>query len=435
MEWPRNPARLSPAGESGYGVKMSYVGRVYRGVNSHRFRKQLSAAADRAARTNTAVATYLGLHPLSVSLTTVRYGSQRRFVNLLLPSIKPKSIFAGVRTAVEVAVDVAERYGADLRVVTFNSVNTRSENEEIRSIVKADFGGAVIREIRSVLDVQALEIGAEDLWIPTHWTTAHAVDVACRIGSIDPSRVLYLIQDYEVGFLPMGTNASLAAATYQAGFQALVNSEPLRQYLETAESVPTSPLRTFAPRLDLDRLRSLPVDGSAPSSGRRVLFYGRPSKPRNMFNLGVAALRRVSSSLDDPTLTPEFASIGEDHPDIPLGGGVQLRSIGRVGWNDYFRHLAQADVVLSLQATPHPSHPPLDAVVSGGRAVTNELGGTRDALHPRLVAVQADPDSLARALAQLLVSPDLARDEYDDAFVKRLGLPLSEALDNVVFPS
>src|SRR5690606_24371666 len=83
---------------------------------------------------------------------------------------------------------------------------------------------------------------------------------------------------------------------------------------------------------------------------------------------------------------------------IDLGGSHSLVSLGRLPWDGYFTRLATTDVVLSLQQSPHPSHPPFDAAISGAVAVTNEFHGTRAGLHPRIVAVPATTAALAEAL-------------------------------------
>ncbi len=135
----------------------------------------------------------------------------------------------------------------------------------------------------------------------------------------------------------------------------------------------------------------------------RVLFYGRPSKHRNLFRLGVAALRVAVQELADDGLRVEFHSAGEQHGDVELDGGrgdTKLVSHGTMPWDDYFRFIASTGVVLSLQHSPHPSHPPFDGAISGARVVTNEFRGTRAALHPNLTRWPADARSLGLAVAE-----------------------------------
>ncbi len=134
-------------------------------------------------------------------------------------------------------------------------------------------------------DVLDTTFGDDDVWIATHWKTAHPIDVAVTAGVIGRERVVYLVQDYEPGFSPWSTEYAVAASTYRAGFRMLVNSEPLRRYLAEVEALDVPRERTFAPHLDLELLDRV-ADARRHEDVVRVLFYGRPSKHRNLFRLG-----------------------------------------------------------------------------------------------------------------------------------------------------
>jgi hypothetical protein len=188
--------------------------------------------------------------------------------------------------------------------------------------------------------------------------------------------------------------------------------------------------RTFAPHLDLDLLRDVAAARSR-SEEVTVFFYGRPSKHRNLFRLGVAALRVAAAELGGDTAV-RFRSAGEKHRDVDLGNGHKLESLGALPWDDYFTFISSANVVLSLQHSPHPSHPPFDAAISGARAVTNEFYDTRSGLHPRLEAVGTDPESLGHAVAAAIRS-DRAEGPggFRDVDPGRLGGSLDAAVSSV----
>ncbi|GAB3578077.1 hypothetical protein GCM10027579_01110 [Calidifontibacter terrae] len=125
--------------------------------------------------------------------------------------------------------------------------------------------------------------------------------------------------------------------------------------------------------------------------------------------------------------------MGSSDP-LDLGPAGRAELLGRLSWSDYFDVLRRGQVLLSLQATPHPSHPPLDMVLAGGISVTNELRGTRGELHPRLHAVDPDPESLAMAVVQAL---EAGRDSAEDAvstqhMVESLGTPFESAVRAVL---
>jgi hypothetical protein len=268
----------------------------------------------------------------------------------------------------------------------------------------------------------------DDIWIATHYKTAHAVQVACEVGTISSERVVYLIQDYEPGFVAWSTESVLAEATYRAGFLPVVNSMPLWEYLtgEAGLDIPRDVV--FAPAFEEDRLREAAAARRRTPTAR-VLYYGRRSKHRNLFELGVSAIKAAALELGDDVGRTEFVSLGEPHDDIPLPGGAVLTSRGRLAWAEYFAFLPTVDVALSLQQSPHPSHPPFDAAISGGLAVTNDFAGTRGQLHPRITAAPADTASLAAALITAIRSSwDAEPGEYRPVAAGSLG----GGLDDVV---
>lgn len=378
---------------------------------------------------------YEGLNPYSLVLSEVKIDSNLpRSINLVLPAISAKGIFAGIRTAVDVAVRLAKSTDSHLRIISFRGPLSSADGAAVKNLISAEFSMPdELVTIVSPVSLPSLRVRNEDIWVATYWTTAHALDISARLNRIDRSRVMYLIQDYEPSFLPASTESFLASSTYHAGFVPLVNSMPLYETLRRVESLDLQPADVFAPQLDLCRLHEAANLRKNGPQLRHVLFYGRPDKPRNMFNLGIASLRRAASILPTDTAW-RFASAGQDLPRISLGSTRSLEPLGRLSWNEYFHVLSQTRLLLSLQASPHPSHPPLDMVVSGGIAVTNELGETRESLHERLLAVRGDPDILGRTIAEELLRLDGQEivPDYDERFVRQLGKPIYLAIDSAL---
>jgi len=348
-------------------------------------------------------------------------------VNLLLPEIKSRSIFAGIRTALACGSLLAQNTVGALRIISYGPKMLKKDISAIVNTIESDLARPGLNiEFLSGWKLNGEIFSAQDIWVATYWSTAHALDVACRSNLLDPSRVVYLVQDYEPGFFSGSTESAMARATYHAGFSLLVNSEPLRAYLESEEDIEIDPSYVFRPELDIDRL-GLAAERRKKQSSTLIGFYGRPSKPRNAFKLGVAALRSAERSLRLAGTRATFISVGEYHRTIPIGD-AQLPSCGKLEWSDYFQLLSRLDVMLSLQQSPHPSHPPLDAVASGGYAVTNEIRGTRRGLSKRLYAVPADPVLLGSAIvdatAAVAQSP---RATFDHQFIASLGDSLETA--------
>jgi len=357
------------------------------------FRRRAARSVLAAERSglSAAAAAYDGLTSSSLALAGLHTGRDARRVNLVLPDATPWHRFAGVDTALTVARELAVLLGCGTRIVETNVV-TRSQRE--RSRASAALAARHPHPGPYLVDraaIRSTPFGDDDVWVATHWTTAHALQVAVRLGLIADNRVVYLIQDYEPGFSPWSTDHALATDTYAAGFLPLVNSTPVARVLTAEVGLEVPAEQVFAPALDLDRLAAVAARRTV-ARFPRVLFYARPSKPRNLFAFGRAALRNAALQLPAEV---ELLAAGE-----PLGGvaDAALRSLGRLAWDDYFEVLAGVDVVVSLQLSAHPSHPPLEAAVSGALAVTNEFQGTRAGLHPRLAAVDLSLDALTQAI-------------------------------------
>ncbi len=380
-----------------------------------------------------------GLVETSLALAGIRTVDRAPEVVLVVDELREGAAFAGVQTALAVALALGERLGRPVRVVMVRWTTPGNSAAAAEALVADRFpesrvdGRPGVRVVRRE-DVLDTAFGRDDVWIATHWKTAHPIDVAVTAGVVPRDRVVYLVQDYEPGFSPWSTEYAVAASTYRAGFRMLVNSEPLRKYLAEVEGLDVPTERTFAPHLDLELLERV-AGARTHESTVRVLFYGRPSKHRNLFRLGVAALRVAVQELADDGIRVEFHSAGEQHGDVELDGGrgdVKLVSHGTMPWDDYFRFIASTNVVLSLQHSPHPSHPPFDGAISGARVVTNEFRDTRGHLHPNLAAVPADARSLGLAVADAVRA---AAADGPTGFVPldddALGGPLDSAVDTL----
>ncbi|YAL84098.1 hypothetical protein ACMYYO_04615 [Dermacoccaceae bacterium W4C1] len=394
---------------------------IYRRELSRR-RASAAAVADASARP------YLDLHPDSLALDAViRGGGPRAVINLLLPDARPRRMFAGARTAVAFAARLAATTGMPLRVISFRGMSDQDASA-LRSVISET---AELDEVQveDVLSPWQSGTHDDDVWIATHWTTAHCLQIRAQRGLLDAGASFYLIQDFEPAFMAASTDRALAENTYRAGLVPVVNTSVLAGYLSDSGVSGIGADRVFAPELDFERLRENAAAADTPAQPL-IYFYGRPSKPRNMFQLGVSALAVCAEKLAHEGISASFVSIGEQHPEIDLGSGARLRVAGRLGWAEYFQRLATGTALLSLQATPHPSHPPLDMVALGRPAVTNELNGSRGGLHPRLAAVDPDPVLMAEALVAAVhdTSPSPG---FDAEFVSRLGRPMLEVVETV----
>lgn len=399
-----------------------------RRVRRRLYLRRLQERAAAAVATDPRRTPYAGLQTYSLALEGARFsgGPGTAQVNALLPSVQSRHHFAGTTTALRTAADYAASLDRPLRVISQEPL--RAADVAATRTMCEGFGLPSERVAISDLDAMPdTAFGADDLWLATGWTTAHTIQNYAQVGDIDPARVAYLIQDYEPQFQAASGDSALAANTYHAGFVELVNSAPLAAALRYYEDVSVPDERVFAPEVDRPNLQRC-ARTRQPDRPPGVLFYYRPHSLRNMSTVGMAALQQVLLML--PKDQVRIATIGSALPMPRLAGGHPVTQYGRTGWAAYFDVLAQHEVILSLQATPHPSHPPLDMVASGGWAVTNEVAGTRTGLHPRLLVERADPLQLADRVLEALHSSRASAgpSDADFSFLERLGSDRSSAM-------
>jgi O-antigen biosynthesis protein len=369
-------------------------------------------------------AAYQGLARTSLAFDGVAFGAGAAAINILIPSVGSGSTFAGVKTALLFAAGLARDLDRPLQVVTVDPKGADGRPSDVEQRLRRELSTERISLIR-LGDGAACPASPTDFWIVTYWTTAHAADIACRLGVLDPARVVYLIQDYEPAFHPWSVAFALTRRTYHAGFRHVVNSTPLANYVASREGIKLSPNAVFAPHLDLGALQEAAGERKRATT-IRLFFYARPSKPRNLYELGVAALLRLPDVMRDGDPTVEVVTAGERHPPIRLGDGIKVTGLGKLNWTAYCRLLANVDVGLTLMHSPHPSHPPLELAVSGALAVTNEFGDARHDLHPRLVCAEPDVDYLAEALGiAVRRAQELGPGEFEAVSGGRLGRDFS----------
>lgn len=187
--------------------------------------------------------------------------------------------------------------------------------------------------------------------------------------------------------------------------------------------------RVFAPEVDSAPVhRAAAAWSPAPEQEIRVLFYARPSKPRNMYDTGVEAIRRWAAGL--PTGVRATVTLSGEDIAVPplLGDNVTTRAVGRLDYAGYYDELTRTDVGLALMLSPHPGHLALELPMSGIATVTNEFVGVRGEWIPGLHVAAADPQSLADALTTATeAARGVTRHETHDV-PATLGGPLRSAV-------
>lgn len=328
--------------------------------------------------------------------------TRKAVVTILIPTLNPTEIFAGVGTALDLGIGLAQRgmrvrfVATDLPLVCPHATrnflaNRMSAQDRVQTLTRIDLACGVT--------AKSLAFSPFDNVIATAWWTAHVAKSIIDNPAISADRFFYLIQDYEPNFYAWGVEYAGAVESYSMPCIPIFNTTLLRDFVngQGFDFDGHSGL-AFRPSIDVAHYAELPrVLGR---QKRRIAVYGRPEVPRNMFPVCVEALAELVHALN---LTPEdveIVSVGMAHEPIVLPGEVVMRSLGKLAMEDYPVFLTTVDIGLSLMYSPHPSHLPIEMAASGAHVVTNSFGPKDlSKLSPLIRSADPTPGAVARELA------------------------------------
>jgi glycosyltransferase involved in cell wall biosynthesis len=330
-------------------------------------------------------------------------------INVLIPTVDLQHFFGGYIAKLNLAGRLAAR-GQRVRIVTVDPTLPLPPTwaRDLESF--SGLTGLLDRvEIAFGRESLGLEVSAADTFVATTWWTAHIADAA--LASLDASRFLYLIQEYEPFTFPMGSYEALARESYRLPHAALFSTELLRDYFRRhAIGVYNrgTDAGDAASAAFLNAITAVDPPTVAELTGRatrRLLFYARPEPhaARNMFELGALALSRAFArgGFGERWTLHGIGTTGRGGR-MDLGEGASLELLPRAAQADYAALLREHDVGLALMHTPHPSLVPIEMASAGMLAVTNTFENkTTDALariSPNLIAAEPSIGAVADAL-------------------------------------
>ena len=328
-------------------------------------------------------------------------------INLLLPSLSLEKMTGGPNTALIVAGALSNA-GYPVRLVaTSLAIPTRVGIAEYVAEL-SDCPGLAKPGVLEIADAsdrkRPFAVGRNDLFLATAWWTAQMAKYAVRVTNY--SRFIYLIQDFEPLLHSASVEFALCQETYSLDYIPFINSQMLKDFFvrekigRFADSDFAEHAIAFDPAIPS---KNFFYDRKGNRQKRRLLFYARPNiGHRNLFQLGLIALKRLVA---DGRLDPkqwDIISFGEDLPTIELGNGARLISLPWAGYDNYAENLRTADVVLSLMLSPHPSYPPLEAAASNAFVVTNihskKTAEKLRSISPRLLAAEPTYEDIEKKL-------------------------------------
>lgn len=326
-------------------------------------------------------------------------------LNLLLPSINSQHYFGGIHTAVVLYREMLERFPHS-RIILTDAAPEASAMQRFPDhvLVGLEDDSPAPRQIVAFNDryARTLPVTAGDRWLSTAWWTAYAAQQLSawqRDTYGHQGRSGYLIQDFEPGFYPWSSQSLVSMGTYRPEQDiAVFNTSQLSDYFDHC-GIGFQNRFVFEPTLNEGLRRALSVQIEVPTLRRRqILVYGRPSTPRNAFELICESLRIWAATMPG-TDEWEVVSAGELREDVDLGG-VRIRALGKLDIDAYGELLSTSAVGLSLMVSPHPSYPPLEMAAFGMGVVTNRFQNKNmDGAFPGLKsAAVMSPAGIAAAL-------------------------------------
>jgi glycosyltransferase involved in cell wall biosynthesis len=327
-------------------------------------------------------------------------------INVLLPSLRLKHMSGGPNTALLLAALLAES-GEFIRLI---SCDAAAEGEEAALFPHMEklLGRALARERIELVDgfdrSVPVMIGVNDLFLATAWWTAQIAKYAMQKTIF--KTFIYLIQDFEPILHEGSTFQARALETYGLRHIPVINTRLLRDHLVSeqaglyADAEFAAAALFFEPAID----RDFYFPELTKEAGKKtLLFYARPTiARRNLFEIGVVALRHAVASGLISTQEWDVWAMGEKLSPVALGNGVFLNPLPWMSFADYAKRVRSADLMLSLMLSPHPSYPPLEMAASGKMVVTNSFSvktaAAMRAISPNIITAAPAAEAIAAAL-------------------------------------
>lgn len=215
-------------------------------------------------------------------------------------------------------------------------------------------------------DLQHLKEG--DISICTLWTTAF---FSLKFNNV--KRKFYFIQDYEPLFYPASSISALVEETYRFGFYGLTNTISLKNIYDNHYGGRSC---YFTPSVNGDVF--YPSKTGDRSDRMTVFFYARPGHPRNGFELGISALKKLKMRMGDGV---RIVTAGSTWSPKDFGVEGVIENLDLLKYEETAELYRQCDAGLVMMFTRHPSYLPLEFMACGCPVVTNYNPATTWLLH------------------------------------------------------
>jgi hypothetical protein len=297
-------------------------------------------------------------------------------LNVLNSALTKAGMTGGPNTIINLAFRIAQ-LGVPVRLVTTVETSTMDTQWFLKHVSEL-LGTEMLAQVPIVSAADPknpLSIGLNDVFLASHWTTAQQLKSV--LPKMKNERFFYILQEFEPGFYSWSSNYALAVETYGMDFYPIINEKLLARHMFASglgrlgeKSIQDSAI-IFEPAVDGRIFKPNSDQTISANRPRRLLFYARPTNARNMFGLGIAALREATKSKELEAW--DILAIGGrgSVPQMALNNGLVLKAAPWMNYDGYAGMLREADVLLCPMLSPHTSYPVLEMPATGGLSVTN----------------------------------------------------------------
>lgn len=312
--------------------------------------------------------------------------------------------YGGIYTIFRFADYLAKDKGIKTRIVLYD--NPYITESEIRGKIREGFPSLAEEEVYIYKGPEVNVIPYADISIATLWTSAYQVmKFRNTLGKF------YFIQDYEPFFYPAGSYYAMAEVTYRFGFQGIVNTPGLYDFITKTHAINAE---YFVPAVDRHIFFPDRKD-SAVKDKMKLFFYGRPQHERNAFELAISAAKKIKAALGDKI---EIFSAGSEWNPDDYGVKGIVTNLGLLGYNETAELYRTCDFGIILMFTKHPSYLPMELMASGAIVITNynqaNVWLLKDMINS--VIVEPAPTYITEKLLDLINTPELQKTIRDNAF-------------------
>ena len=362
------------------------------------------------------------------------YNGTEPSLNVLVPTLNPNEIFAGIQTAIDFGCELASK-GHNVRFISTDIAigSITSTKTFVANAIRNDMDRNTMHriDIQCGVSTKFLDQNKNDMFFATAWWTAHAAHETIHSNNFKEKLFFYLVQDYEPNFYPWGSDYAGAIESYSFEVYPIFNTNILYDFFRNRGiSFGNKEPITFGPSIDLDQYFKIKRE---PQAVKRIALYGRPEVARNLFETCVVATKQFVEAQNLAPNDVEIFSMGMIHEDIELVNGLKITSVGKLPFEDYMSFLGTVDIGIALMLSPHPSHLPLEMAAAGVDVVTNHFENKNlSELSEMITSCEPTSVGVAEALGVIWnkhtqQGPSASR----EVALSKLGDPLSVSVERI----